>query len=536
MPTIQDILAITLGAFLLWAAPQAEAAETPPNIILFLADDLGYGDVESYGATDIKTPVMDSLAAEGARFTDGYAAFPVCSPSRAALMTGRYMQRFGPSFEDYFKAASPGLDPEKHPTIASMLQEAGYATGCFGKWNVSNTGRVPANEFGFDRWVGLHLNHDFYTHRLKANNKLDMYVDGEPTDQFEGTWSDTVFADEAIQFINENKDRPFFIYIPWQAPHEPIQDPDVPFAPHNGLTAEDRPVLVKMIERLDLETGRVLAALNENGLSENTLVIFTSDNGGERNIASNAPLRGAKQQLYEGGIRVPLLVRWPAMVPPGDVISTPVTGMDLTATIAAAAGIHPPQDAAFDGLSLLPVLKGSGQIPEDRALFFRRRNTDSLKGESFIRQSAVRQGDMKYIRTYKHLGGGQFSDEFNEELFNLDEDISESQNLINSEPDQLATMRSLFEAWETEMDRAWVTIPEVKHSGFQSDGRFFLELEGLATFGTYRVEESINLANWLFADRFTATTTNWQWQQGLPDSEPKKFFRIQPDAVMTFAP
>lgn len=452
--SLKTILAATLVTSLLGTSPASEAAEKKPNIILFLADDLGYGDVQCYGAKDIKTPVMDALAEDGALFTDGYASFPVCSPTRAAFLTGRYVHRFGPSFEDYFSAESPGLAPGKHLTIASMLQEAGYATGCFGKWNVSNTGRVPANQFGFDRWVGLHLNHDFYTHRLISNEELDMFVDGEPADQFAGTWSDTVFANEAIKFINENKDRPFFIYLPWQAPHDPIQDPDIPFDPPKRNLAEHRPLLVKMIERLDLETGRVLEALKENGLCDNTLVIFTSDNGGAPNIASNAPLRGAKQELYEGGIRVPLMVRWPSVVEPGKVINTPVTALDLTATIAAAAGVSPPPDSAFDGESLIPVFEGTGQIAEDRALFFRRRAVNNREGDFFIRQSAVRKGDMKYIRSYQHLGENKFSDEFKEELFNLKEDIAETKDLKASAPDQLAKLRGLLEAWEEEMAKS----------------------------------------------------------------------------------
>lgn len=448
------LFAATLVASLLWTTPDSEAAERKPNIILFLADDLGYGDVQSYGSEDIKTPIIDSLAAEGALFTDGYASFPVCSPSRAALMTGHYPHRYGPAFEDYFGHASPGLDPAKHTTIAAMLQEAGYATACFGKWNVSNTGRISATKFGFDRWVGLHLNHDFYTHRLMSNDELDMFIDGEPTEKFVGTWSDTVFADEAIKFIEENKDRPFFIYVPWQAPHDPIQDPDIPFDPPKGNLAEHRPLLVKMIERMDLETGRVLAALEEHGLCDNTLVIFTSDNGGDPRIADNGPLRGAKQELYEGGIRVPLVVRWPGVVRSGEVIRTPVTGLDLTATIAEVGGVSPSACSPFDGQSLLPVLEGTGEWPEDRPFFFRRRMVNIERGQFSIRQSAVRVGDMKFIRSYEHLGNNQFSDNYKEELFNLKEDLAESQNLKTSSPEQIASLRALLNAWEEEVGNA----------------------------------------------------------------------------------
>ena len=441
-------------------SPQAKTTKrtkptgSRPNIILILADDLGYGELSCYGSPDAETPHIDRLAAEGVRCTDGYSAFPVCSPSRAAILTGRYPQRFGDTYEDYFGGGSPSLNPEDHPTIGQLLQSVGYRTHCFGKWNVSNLERRRANDFGFDSWVGLHLNHDFYTHRLIRGGELDMYKDGEPYSGRFGTWSDTVFSDEAIKVMKIKEERPFFIFLPFQAPHTPIQDPNVAM---DEPQEKNRPTLIKMIERLDLEVGRVLQALEEQNLAENTLVILTSDNGGEQAVARNLPLGGAKQSLNEGGVRVPYILRWPGILPEGKVCETPVTAYDLTATIAAAGGAAAYLDKPFDGVDLIPALNGTEELPSDRPLFFRRRNITVQRGENSIRQSAVRRGAWKYLRTYKPVG----SNRYQHALYNLKDDIAEENNLAESNPEMLKTLSELLEHWEEEVDATGLAFENV---------------------------------------------------------------------------
>jgi arylsulfatase A-like enzyme len=332
-------------------------------------------------------------------------------------LTGRYPARYGPTYEDYYGGGAPELDPQKHPTIGQMMKDAGYRTACFGKWNVSNLNRRRANDFGFDTWIGLHLNHDYYTHKLERTGEHDLYKDGEPFDR-EGVWSDTIFADEAISFIRAESEKPFFIYLPFQAPHSPYQDPDVPLDPPGK---KERKTLIKMIERLDLEIGRVLKALDDQKLAKNTLVIMTSDNGGAQGTARNLPLSGAKQMLQEGGIRVPLILRWPGVLPEGKEFSAPVTAMDLTATVAAAGSARPRRDMPFDGADLLPALTGKAELKADRPIFFRRRTISVRQNQNVIRQSAVRRGDWKYLRTYNIRN----NDRFTAALYNLKDDIAE---------------------------------------------------------------------------------------------------------------
>ncbi len=443
------------------ATSAAADAGRKPNVILILADDLGYGELGCYGGP-VKTPVMDKLAREGVRCTDGYAAFPVCSPSRSALLTGRYPARYGPTYEDYHGAGSPDLDPQKHPTIGQMMKDVGYRTACFGKWNVANQNRRPANDYGFDTWVGFHINHDYYTHKLIANGEFALFQDSQPFDR-PGVWSDTIFADEAIRFIQTKSEKPFFIYLPFQAPHDPIQDPDVPFdKPRDKKNPENRPTLIKMIERLDREIGRVLQALDDEKIAGNTLVIVSSDNGGEPKIARNLPLSGAKQELREGGIRVPLIFRWPGVLPQGKVYSPPVTTLDLTATVAAAGGATPRADKPFDGVNLLPALTGQQPLAAERPLFFRRRFVVASEGLNSIWQSAVRQGDWKLLRTYQQIAPGRFAATYSTALYNLKNDLAEANDLAATHPERTTALGKLLDQWEAEMSRTAEPFPMPK--------------------------------------------------------------------------
>ena len=442
-----------LAALAICVPAAFSVASEKPNVLLILADDLGYGDVGCYGCPDTRTPHMDKLAHDGVRCTDGYAAFPVCSPSRAALLTGRYPARFGPTYEDYFGGGVPELDPVKHLTIGQMMKDAGYETACFGKWNVSNLNRRRANDFGFDHWVGLHLNHDYYTHKLLRTGEHDLYKDGQPFDR-EGVWSDTIFADEAIHFIENKKKKPFFIYLAFQAPHSPYQDPDTAMAPPGG---KERKTLIKMVERLDLEIGRVLSALDKENLAGNTLVILTSDNGGAQGVSRNFPLSGAKQMLLEGGIRVPLILRWPNVLSAGKESAMPISAMDLTATIAAAGGVIPPEDKPFDGVDIVPVLLGETQVSQSRPLFFRRRNITFRQNLNSIRQSAVRQGKWKYLRTYKKNDNKKYT----ATLIDLGKDVAERNDVSAANPGRFQEMSEVYEGWEAEVAKTAVPFPVV---------------------------------------------------------------------------
>ena len=353
------------------AAPAFGLCAEPrtPNVIILLADDLGYGDLACYACPDTRTPNLDRMAAEGAKFTSAYASGPVCSPTRVALLTGQNQQRLGNAFEAYLGGGSPGLDATKHKTLANLLKAAGYATMLLGKWNVSggegaraemNPAFSPAAH-GFEHSIFVHHNHDQHTHRREKSDVYDLWQNGERLER--AGFTDDFLTDDAVAFIARPRTTPFLLYLSFLSPHNPLQTYDDPKRYRNG----DRAAYVKMVQRLDHNVGRVLDAIRQAGIEKETLVIFSSDNGGQV-AARNLPLSGRKQQLLEGGIRVPMLMWRPGTVKTAQVIDHPVITMDITATVLAAAGAKVPDGPLLDGIDLTPLVTGRAAGAADPVL------------------------------------------------------------------------------------------------------------------------------------------------------------------------
>lgn len=410
------------------------AAPVRPNIVFILADDLGYGDLGCYGATDVRTPHLDRLAREGVRLTDFYANGPVCTPTRAAFMTGRYQQRVGGlEWAIYPGAKHLGL-PGAEVTLAEMMREAGYATALAGKWHLGYTADRAPNAQGFERFFGLLSgNHNYFTHR-ENNGEADLWLDTRPV-AMEG-YSTRLITRHALDFLAAMQTRPFFLYLAYNAPHFPIQGPED--ADRQVTLTEwaqgTRATYIKMVEALDAGIGEVLAALERHGLATNTLVVFTSDNGGDR-FSRNVPLARGKGMLGEGGIRVPCLARWPGRIPAGKVSSQVGITMDWTATFLNLAGTKPPRGRALDGKDLLPILAGDKRGVK-RTMFWRR------VGPNWVTtHRAVREGNWKLIleRNGKR------------ELYDLSRDIGETNNLAEIETAKVGRLSRMLDNWEKQM-------------------------------------------------------------------------------------
>jgi arylsulfatase A-like enzyme len=414
-------------------AVAARPPKRPPNVVYIMADDLGYGDLSCYGRREYRTPNLDRLAAGGARFTNAYSASPVCTPTRCAFVTGRYPARAAIGLEEplawHKTAPHVGLDPA-HPTVASLLKKRGYATALVGKWHLGYLPDYGPTRSGFDEYFGIMSGGaDYFTHEDGA---------GEP-DLFEGTvpvervgYTTRLLTDRAVDYVARHaRSGPFFLSLQYTAPHWPWEGPDDEAVSraikpsYAGFTAGGSlRVYASMMRELDAGVGRVLAALRSAGIERETLVVFTSDNGGER-FSFNWPFSGKKFDLLEGGIRVPAAVRWPGTVPAGVVTDQVAVTMDWTATILAAAGAEADPAYPLDGDDLLPVCRRA-RAPYERTLFWRNADED-----------AVRRGRWKYLRSKDA-----------EYLFDLSVDEHEQADFRAAKPDVFENLKAAFRAWD----------------------------------------------------------------------------------------
>lgn len=422
--------ALMAAGLLGWGAA-AHGADAPapagkPNILYILADDLGYADVGFNGCKDIKTPHLDKLAQSGA-VLGSYYVQPLCSPTRAALMTGRYAVRTG-VYEVVRPNAPWGLKLEER-TLAQALREAGYETAIVGKWHLGEF--QPAyrpTQRGFDHQYGLWFGMiEYFAH--KRDGQLDWHRDDQPCkDQ---GYTTHLLAQEACRLIRERKQgKPLFLYLPFNAVHAPYEVPPKYLEPYAGIQGTRR-VYAAMVAAMDEAVGQVLAALEEKGMRENTLIVFSSDNGGPdpRKVTSNGPLRGAKGGIYEGGIRVCACVNWPGHVPAGAVIQEPVHAVDWYPTLVKLAGGSLQQKLPVDGLDILPVLTRGAKSPHEYLLLCGVRRG----------QAAIRKGDWKLI-----VDGGDGPGR-GAELYNLAKDPGERLNLAGGQSDMVAGMKAIYE-------------------------------------------------------------------------------------------
>jgi len=439
--TRRQFVGSALGAAVVAGAisnSSVSAAERP-NILFILADDMGWGDLSCYGRPDYRTPNLDRLAQQGMRFTNGYAAAPVCTPTRVGFLTGRYPARLAVGLEEPIterkelgeRIKTVGL-PTAHPTVASLIKAAGYDTALIGKWHLGYLPNFGPLKSGFDEFFGIMSGAaDHFTHKdMMAEPDL---FEGEVPVERTGYITD-LLTQKAVEYIKRRHQKPFYLSLHYTAPHWPWEGPTdvavsnaMKYNPLGFRAGGSLKIYGEMMKSLDAGIGRVLDALRTAGLEKDTLVIFTSDNGGER-FSYNWPFTGQKMDLHEGGIRVPAMVRWPGVVPAGRTSELPVITMDWTATMIAAAGTRPDPAYPLDGEDLMPVLIGQ-HSSSDRTFYWRTR-----------RQGAMRSGRWKYIREGK-----------NESLFNLAVDEHEQADFKDAEPRTLELLRGKFSNWESGM-------------------------------------------------------------------------------------
>ncbi len=415
----------TVGFLLLCTA--AMAGQGIPNIVVIVSDDQGYADIGCYpDSKGISTPGMDRIAEEGVRMTSGYASCPVCAPTRAGLMTGRYQQRFG----FYTAADSRAGLPLAETTLADLLGEAGYATGIFGKWHLGFEAGFHPLDRGFDTFYGFlgHGGHDYFNLSDTKDRIRSIYRDRQPI-------SDTGYLTrnitrQAVTFIKANAPGPFFAYVPYNAVHNPLQAPE-DYVRRFSNPDPNRNTYLAMLTILDEGVSEILSTLDQLDLARKTLVIFLSDNGGARGTtARNGALRDYKHSVYEGGVRVPFLLRWPGHIPAGTVSDEPVISINVFSTVLSAAGVKVPEQRPIDSRDMLPVLSGQADGPLHDALFWNWIDKDSDNGW------AIRKGRWKLL-----------ADDGGMELYDLEADVSESRDLASSTPEVVEDLHASYRSW-----------------------------------------------------------------------------------------
>lgn len=439
-------LVTAAGCSVLPAGKAARSSEDDrPNFIVIFIDDLGYNDVSYNGATEIETPNIDRLADEGVIFSNGYVVHPFCGPSRAGLVTGRYPARFGMEYNVAYAPLDEGHGlPVEEKTMASYLNEAGYRTGLVGKWQLGAAPAFHPLNRGFDYFYGfLGGAHDYFridltrpgTDYLPLNeNRGATGLDGYLTD---------ALTDRAVDFVKERREEPFFLYLAYNAPHAPLQAPDALLAKYSHIDDENRRRYLAMVDSLDRNIGRVLDALEQPGLRDDTVIFLLSDNGGvspaidpELDWADNFPFRKGKESFYEGGVRVPFVASWPAEWPSGEIFEPMVSSLDIAATTLALAGLTSDPDRPLDGVNLDPFVLGEeAEVPHE-ALFWRQ-SSRTPSATKF----AIRSGEVKLIKD---------DPEGDLQLFNLTQDPGETDDLIGEDAVMAFRLAELWNAWNRE--------------------------------------------------------------------------------------
>ena len=409
-----------------WSVEAGRNKRRRPNIVVIVSDDQGYADSSCYDhPKEVRTPNIDRLADEGVRLTHGYASAYVCAPTRAGLLTGRYQQRFG----FYTAGDSRTGMPVSEVTIADLLKKQGYATAVIGKWHVGLEPKYRPLQRGFDEFYGFlgHGAHDYFKLEITTEHN-SIYRNNKPIN--DTGYLTNNLGREAVSFIARHSKRPFFLYLPFNAVHWPLQALQE-HVEHFNTGDPNRDIYLAMLTCMDEAIGRVLDALKRTGVDDDTLIIFFSDNGGARkNHANNGALREYKQTVYEGGIRVPFIVRWPDKLPKGKVCDEPVISLDVGPTICAAVGVELPGDRVYDGKNMLPALRGETKIPLHEALFW-------YDGAD---QWAVRAGKWKLLSFKGSL-----------ELYDLHADIGEKNNLKDKHPKIVERLQRTYTAWKNQM-------------------------------------------------------------------------------------